>query len=247
MCSFKQENEFNLRPVYAIPRKIYIQNYIDAWTVGHINIYFKNSLIATLSALLVIITFSSSAAFAIQIMKWRLSKAALLLFLTGIMIPVQVLLIPLFIAYKRVGLINNLLSLIISYSALGLPLSIYLFVSYFRYIPREILESAIMDGCNVYSLFARMIVPISRNVFLTVLTLQFFMYWNDLVFSMTFISKMNLKTIQTGLLSFVGEYGVVSWGPTFAAICVSVLPTIILYLILNKMVMQGMTAGAVKT
>src|SRR4030042_1548887 len=131
--------------------------------------YFRNIAIATLVALLLIITFSAPVSFAITKMKWKLSRITLTFFLLGITIPVQVVLIPLFIIYKNVGLLNSLLGLIIVYSAFGLPISIYLFVGFFKSVPNQMIEAAVIDGCSIFSVFTRIMLPLMKNAIATVL------------------------------------------------------------------------------
>lgn len=245
ISSFKAPFEFT-RPAFSLPQTLYFENYIRAWVRGNLGTYYRNSVISTSGALLLIIITSSTISFAITKMKWKLKSSAMTLFSFGILIPTQVVLIPLFMIFRSMGLINNLTSLILSLGAFGMSMSIFLFNSYFNSIPHEIFESAIIDGCSIYGVFARIVLPLIRNAIVTVLVVQFFSVWNDLIFSMTFISRNSLKTIQTGLLFFADEFGNVEWGLIFAAIVITVLPTILVYFILNKLVMRGMTSGAVK-
>jgi raffinose/stachyose/melibiose transport system permease protein len=217
-----------------------------AWTTGHIGRYFKNSVLAVFPSLALMIALGAAAAFGIEVMKWRGRNVVLLLFLAGILIPLQMVLLPLFTVYYHVHLINSLWSLIITYTAFGLPLTIFLMSSYFRAVPREILEAATLDGASIYSTFFRIAIPMVSNAILTVALVQFFFLWNDLLLSLTFISDDSKRTIQTGLLNFTGQYGQVDWGPTFAAVSMTVLPTLLLYLVLNQRVMKGLTAGGVK-
>jgi len=246
LSSIKAPDEFNLRPIYALPDSFHWQNYVDAWTRGNMSIYFRNSILVTFPSLLLIIVLSVAAAFAIEIMRWRGRNTVLLIFLAGIMIPLQMVLLPLFTIYYKVGLLNNLLGLILTYIAFGLPLNVFLFTGYLKPIPREVLESAIVDGASIYQAFFRIVLPMLMNAIITVALTQFFFVWNDLILSLTFISQTNLRTIQTGLLSFVGQYGQREWGPTFAAISMSVIPTLVLYMLLNNLVVKGLTSGAVK-
>jgi raffinose/stachyose/melibiose transport system permease protein len=244
--SFKQSNEFSLHPVWALPKGLYWDNWKVAWTTGHIGRYFKNSVLAVFPSLALMIALGAAAAFGIEVMKWRGRNVVLLLFLAGILIPLQMVLLPLFTVYYHVHLINSLWSLIITYTAFGLPLTIFLMSSYFRAVPREILEAATLDGASIYSTFFRIAIPMVSNAILTVALVQFFFLWNDLLLSLTFISDDSKRTIQTGLLNFTGQYGQVDWGPTFAAVSMTVLPTLLLYLVLNQRVMKGLTAGGVK-
>jgi raffinose/stachyose/melibiose transport system permease protein len=136
--------------------------------------------------------------------------------------------------------------LIITYTAFGLPLSVFLMAGFFKAIPRSIIESAILEGANLYQVFFRVAVPMAANGIMTVALVQFFFLWNDLLFSLTFISSDQNRTIQTGLLSYSGEFGQIAWGPTFAAVSLAVFPTLLLYLILNQQIIKGLTAGSVK-
>lgn len=246
LSSIKGPTEFNLRPIYALPEGFYWQNYVDAWTRGKLNTYYLNSIIVTFPALFLIITLSLGAAFAIEIMRWRGRNVALLLFLAGIMFPLQIVLLPLFTLYFNLKLLNNHLALILTYTAFGLPLTIFLFTGYLKPISREVLEAAVVDGANIYQVFLRVVLPMAANAIVTVALVQFFFIWNDLILSLTFISETEMRTIQTGLLNFVGQYGQRQWGPTFAAIAMSVIPVLVIYLALNNLIIKGLTAGSVK-
>lgn len=246
LSAIKAPDEFSANPMYALPEGFHWQNFSDAWNVGNMGTYFKNSIIATFPSLFLIIFLGAGAAFAIEKMKWKWSKGVMLLFTAGIMVPVQIVLLPLFTIFFNVGLLNSLWSLILVYTTFGLPLTILMFSSYFKALPNEVIESAVMDGASIYQIFFKIAIPIVSNAIVTVALVQFFFVWNDLIFAMTFISDTELRTLQTGLMSFSGEYGQKQWGPIFASISLAVVPTLLLYLFLNKLVMKGMTSGAVK-
>jgi raffinose/stachyose/melibiose transport system permease protein len=246
MSSFKSTSEFVLSASYALPKGFYFQNYIDAWNVGRLNIYFKNSAIVTVISLLFTVILSTAAAFALTKMRWKLRTTVMNIFLSGIMIPTAVVLIPLYTIYSKVGLINTYWCLILTYIAAGLPLSIFLMRSYLITLPNDLMESAVIDGATIYQIFLRIVLPLMKTAIVTVLVLQFYFRWNDLIFSMTFISSNNMKTVQTGLLYFSDQYGNRNWGAIFACISISVTPTLLLYIMLNKFVIQGMTSGALK-
>lgn len=245
-ASLKQPSEFVTKPAYALMDGFYIQNYIDAWTRGNMGTFFLNSLICTVAALFFIAIFSVTVGFAVTKMEWKWKKFFADFFVMGIMVPVATALIPLFQIYNKMGLTNTRICLILTYIAFGLSLSIYLVTGYIRSLSNEILEAAVIDGCGIYSLMLRIVTPLMKNAIVTVLVLQFFFKWNDLLFSMTFISDTRLKTIQTGLLYFQNEFGAKNWGAIFASVSISVLPMLVIYLILNKIVIEGMCAGAVK-
>ncbi|MDD2375012.1 MAG: carbohydrate ABC transporter permease [Eubacteriales bacterium] len=245
-ASLKKPAEFVEKPAYALNAGFYWQNYIDAWTRGNMALFFKNSLINTLIALVFIVIFAVTVGFALTKMQWKLREFVSRYFALGIMVPVATALIPLFQIYNKLNLINTRTSLVLAYIAFGLSLSIYLITSYLRSLPDEILEAAVIDGCGIYKLMWHVVVPLMKNGIVTVLVLQFFFKWNDLLFSMTFINDTALKTVQTGLLYFQDEFGSKNWGAIFASVSMSVMPMLLLYTVLNKTVIEGMTAGAVK-
>lgn len=245
-ASMKQQSEWSEKPAYALNKGFYLQNYVDAWTRGHMATYFKNSLITTVVSLIFIVIFSVTVGFAVTKMQWKLRNAVAKYFTLGIMIPVAVALIPLFQIYSKTNLLNTRVCLILTYIAFGLSLSIYLVQGSLRSFSDEIMEAAVIDGCGIYRMMWYIVVPLMKNAIVTVLVLQFFFKWNDLLFSMTFISDSSLKTVQTGLLYFSDEFGSKNWGAIFASVSMSVFPMLILYTALNKKVMEGMTAGAVK-
>ena len=245
-ASFKTPTEFVSNPAYALNEGFYLQNYVDAWTRGRMSIYFQNSLINTLASLLFIIVLSVTASFALIKMDWKWRKVVDRYFAFGIMIPVATTLIPLFQIFRGIGWINTRTSLIAVYTASAISFSIYLIAGYLRALPSEIMEAAVIDGCGIYRLLSNIVVPLMKNAIITVLVIQFFFKWNDLLYSMTFVSKASLKTMQTGLLYFEDEFGTKNWGAIFASVSISVLPMLIMYLFLNKAVIEGMTTGAVK-
>ena len=246
LSSLKTSADFTTRPSYALPQVFFFRNYADAWTTGRMGIFFKNSAIATVVSLVFIVFLSSCVSFALAKMRWRFRRTVNLLFMSGIMVPVTIVLLPLFMMYKDMGLLNNRWALIITYTGFGLSLSTYLITGYLSYLPDELMEAAVIDGCSIYQLFSRIVVPLAINAIVTVLVIQFFFRWNDMIFSMTFISKTSLKTIQTGLMYFSDEYGSRNWGAIFAAITMAVTPTLGINAVLTKLVIDGMTAGAVK-
>lgn len=245
-AALKKPAEFVSKPAYALPDGFYFQNFVDAWTRGNMGLFFKNSVINTFVALIFIVIFSMTIGFAVTKMEWKYRDFFKKFFLLGIMVPVATALIPLFQIYNKMGLVNTRTCLILTYIAFGLSLSVFLVTGYMRSLSNEILEAAVIDGCGIYSMMWHIVVPLMKNAAVTVLVLQFFYKWNDLIFSMTFINDTKLKTIQTGLLYFQNEFGAKNWGAIFASVSMSVLPMLVLYMILNKTVIEGMTAGAVK-
>jgi raffinose/stachyose/melibiose transport system permease protein len=245
LSSVRPAAEFTTRPMWTIPLSFDWGNYVYAWTTGAMGTYLRNSVAAVVPSLAIIIVLSLSAAFALEVMRWRAKHGVLLLFLAGIMVPLQMILLPLFTIFVQFNLINNLFSLILTYSVFGLPLTIFMLTGFYKSVPRTIIEAAVIDGASVFGAFWRITIPMMRNSIFTVLLVQFFFIWNDLLLSLTFINDDNLRTVQTGLLTFTTGYGQ-QWGPTFAAVCMAILPTLVIYLVLNQRVIKGVAAGSVK-
>jgi raffinose/stachyose/melibiose transport system permease protein len=243
--SFKTQNEFLNDSTLALPNSFTnFENYSQAWS--SVAIYLRNSLLTVLPALAVIVVIGTAAGFALEVMVWRGRATTLLLFLAGIMIPGQMILLPLFTVYFKLHLTGTLWPLIITYTATGLPLTVFMMATYFRALPREIFEAATLDGASIIRSFVSVAFPMMRNAVLTIALVQFFFLWNDLLIALTFTTSDNLRTVQVGLLNFTGQFGTVEYGPTFAAICINVLLILSIYLFLNQRVMRGLAAGAVK-
>lgn len=244
--SFKTQNEFLNEPFWALPQSWDIVNYVEVFTTGEFGKYILNSVVAVFPSLAIILVFGTAAGFALEVMVWKGRGTVLLLFLAGIMVPAQMILLPLFTIYFRTNMTGTLWPLIITYVALGMPLTVFMMATFFRSVPREIFEASTLDGASIFRSFFSIGLPLVKNALFTIGLVQFFFLWNDLLIALTFTNSSDLRTIQVGLLNFTGEYGAVQYGPTFAAISVNVLGTLLIYVFLNQQVMKGLTAGSVK-
>ena len=245
--SLKTQSEFLNNPTWALPEDwTNFSNYVTAWVDGNLGQYFLNSILAVVPSLAITIFVGVAAGFALEVMIWKGRGNVLLYFLAGIMIPGQMILLPLFNTYFRLHLTGTLWPLIITYTAIGLPLTVFMMATFFRAVPRDVFEAATLDGASIIRQFFSIGLPLVRNAIFTVALVQFFFIWNDLLIALTFTNRDELRTIQVGLLNFTGQFGQVQYGPTFAAISINVLATLALYLFLNQRVMKGLTAGSVK-
>ncbi|WP_456824529.1 carbohydrate ABC transporter permease [Cellulomonas sp. P5_E12] len=245
--SLKTQSEFLNNAAFALPENwLNFDNYTRAITEGNLGTYAKNSIIAVVPSLFLTLALGVAAGFALEVMVWKGRGTVLLLFLAGIMVPGQMILLPLFTIYFKTGLTGSLWPLVITYTAIGLPLTVFMMATYFRAVPREVFEAATLDGASMLRSFFTVGVPLVRNAVFTVALVQFFFIWNDLLIALTFTNRDDLRTIQVGLLSFQGQFGQVEYGPTMAAICLNVFGTLLIYLFLNQRMMTGLTAGSVK-
>ncbi|MCP1102987.1 raffinose/stachyose/melibiose transport system permease protein [Aequitasia blattaphilus] len=242
--SFKTNDQLFENP-WGLPKSFDIKNYIVAITEGNIGTYFINSVIIAVSAVLVTVVLSSMASYAISRMEWKYSKVMLNVFLLGMMIPVYATIIPLFSIFNRIGILNTHLSVIIPHIAFGFPMAIFILTGFFQTIPRDIEEAAVMDGCSIFRIFFRIIMPISKPSVVTVAVVVFIGVWNDLLMPQIFLTDATKMTLPVGLNSFKGMYST-DYVSMIAAVVLTVIPSVIIYIVLHKNIMEGMVAGAVK-
>lgn len=246
LTSFRTAADFAGGNPFALPTEFTLDNYSRAFATGDLGLNIVNSLIVTLGSSALIVVAGMMAAFALQVLGFRLSGLVRALFLLGIIVPVQIALVPLFIDYSKVGLLDTHLSMIIPLAAFSLPMSIYLFSSFYGFIPKETYEAASLDGAGPYRIFTQITFPLSLNTIITVVLVNSIFIWNDFIFANTFVLSDGLKTIPLGLQNYIGAMGNTDWTATFAAVCVSVTPLLLVFLVLNKAMIQGLESGATK-
>lgn len=244
--SFKTQSEFLSNPALSLPETWNFDNYVTALTNGNVARNWLNSVLVTIPSVIFIVFIGVAAGYALEVMIWKGRNGVLLYILAGIMVPGQMILVPLFITYFRIGITDTLWPLIITYTVMGLPLTTFLMATYFRSVPREIFEAATVDGSGPLRSFFVIGVPMMKNAILTIGLVQFFSVWNDLLIALTFTTRPELATIQVGLLSLSDEYGSTQYGPLFAAVSINIVVLLILFLTLNKKIMAGMSGGALK-
>ena len=244
--SFKTQEQFLNEPLWSLPTSFGFDNFVTAMTTGNLGTNLLNSLLVTVPSLLLILALGAGAAFALEVMLWPGRTKVLLFVVAGIMVPAQIILLPLFTIYFKTGLANSYWPLIITYIGHGLPLTVFLLATYFRAVPRELFEACALDGGGTLRCFLSVGLPMIRNGLFTVALLMFFSVWNDLLIALTFNTRSDLATVQVGLLNFNGEYGSVAYGPPFAAIITAILGTLVVYLSINQQVMKGVAAGSLK-
>ena len=245
-ASLKTPEEIAGSAPYALPSGFYLGNYIKAFTQSNLVRYFMNSVAVALYTLLGIVVLSAPAAYAISKIQFKQNEKVLTFFLLGMMIPTFSCLIPMFQIYNMLGLRNTYAAVVLPQIGFSLPMCIFLYVGFMKYIPNELLEAAAIDGAGSFGIFRQVVFPMAKNSTVTVLIYNFVSIWNEFTYANTFMTKDEMKTLPIGLNAFVGEMGRRDWGATFAAIVIAIFPTILVYFFLNKQVMEGMSAGAVK-
>lgn len=244
--SLKTYDDFTSSPQYALPAKVFFGNFVKVFQSDFIR-YFINSVVIAVLVVVFTVVLSATTAFAISKFRFRGKKIAEIYFLLGLMIPYQVILIPLYLTYAKFKLLDTYFSLILPQVAFGMPMAVQLFLAFFKDFEEELIEAAVIDGSSIGRAFISVVAPICRNIIITVATLRAIFSWNEYIFSYTFISSKKMMTVVLGLNAFVGEEGLVDWGPTFAAIVVTVIPTLLVYMFLGKYMQSGLSEGAVKS
>ncbi|WP_199909930.1 carbohydrate ABC transporter permease [Paenibacillus sp. CAA11] len=243
--SLKDNSEIFSGDVVGLPKKFLWSNYTKALSDGHVLTYFFNSVLVTAVSIILVLILSSMTGYAITRMNWKLSNLTMTTILLGMMVPIHAALLPLFMVLKSLSLLNSYWSLIIPYVAFGIPMAVFILGSFFRGIPRELEEAAVMDGCGIYRTFFSIILPLVRPAIATVAIFTFLSCWNELMFAVTFINKTSYQTLTVGMMSMVGTY-ITQWGIIGAGLMITTIPTIVIYLLLNKQVQKSMIAGAIK-
>ena len=242
--SLKDDKTLFVSP-WAMPEHLMIENYSFAWTAGRLGVATLNSAIVCGVTLILCLLVGSMAAFAIGRMRWKLSGAMMTYFLTGMMIPVHCILIPVFTRFSKMHLTNSLTGLILTYLTLSLPITIFIMTGFFQSLPNELFESACIDGCSIYRSFTHIALPLSRTGLFVTGLMTFVANWNELLLAMVFISDDGKKTLPVSLSKFVGPYNT-NYSQMFAAIVIAIIPTIVVYCMFSNQIVDGLTAGAVK-
>ncbi len=229
----------------GLPNPYHFENFADVLEKGRVATFLLNSVLVTVSTIFISTILSTMAAYAIARMKWKWSNRTLLFFLMGMMIPLHATLVPLFMFLKRTSLYDTPFALILPYVAFAIPMAIYIFVGFFKTIPREMEEAACLDGMSIYGIFIKIMVPLIRPAIATVAIFTYLSCWNELMFAISFISKPQWKTLTVGIMGMVGMYAT-NWGALGAGLVVATVPTLIIYLMMSGEIQKSFTTGALK-
>ncbi|PHO07850.1 sugar ABC transporter permease [Thermoanaerobacterium thermosaccharolyticum] len=245
LFSVKNNTEIFGGNILGFPRIWQWSNYSEALSSGNVGRYFINSSIVTILTIVISSILVSTSAYAIVRMKWKYSKLVLTIFLMGMMVPIHATLLPLFIILKDLNLLNTYASLVIPYVAFAIPMGIFILTGFLYTIPKELEESAFLDGCSIYKSFYYIILPLIRPALATIAIFTYLSTWNELMFANTFINSDAIKTLTVGIMSLSGQYQT-EWGPIGAGLVIATIPTILIYVLLSEQVQKSLVVGAVK-
>lgn len=243
--SLKNNEEIFGKNVAGLPQHWLWSNYTEAMKTGHMGRYFLNSGIVAVSTILITLAVALMATFALTRMIWKRRKTMNKFFMLGLTIPIHASIVPIYVTLSRMHLLNTRWALIIPYAAFSLAMAILVCTGFMNEIPRELDESACIDGCNVWGIFFRIIVPLMKPAVATVGIYTFLQCWNELMFANIFISKSALKTLPVGIQALSGQY-TTAWGPIGAALVIATFPTLFMYIFLSRRIQESFIAGAIK-
>lgn len=245
--SLKFETDIFKSPPSFFPERFFFDSYLTQLKGGDYNMFgaFFNSAVISLSSMALSTILAIPAAYGLARFRFRGKKALILTFLVTQMLPAVFVLTPLFILYQKFGLINTYLSPILSDATIGIPFSVLILRTYFLSIPRELDDSAKVDGCNHFTAFLRIMVPIAYPGIIVSVVFSFLYAWGDLVYGLTFINKQSMRPITAGIFNYLGQYGT-SWNYLMAFGVVTILPVMLIFIFMQKYIISGLTSGAVK-
>ncbi len=244
MSSFKTTREIFKAPL-AFPTKFNFNNYKVVWIEKGFWRYFVNSVWITTVSMAVVLLFGSMAAYGVSRFKFKLSTFIYMMFLSGIMLPLKAAIIPLFLIMKNLNLVDNPLSVILIFIAMGLPSTVFILSGFMKSVPAELEDAARIDGCSEWGIYRRVVMPVVAPAISLVTIYNAVPIWNDFFFPLVFLQSDTFKTLPVGLTSFFGQYST-EWGLLFTGLSIAIVPVLILYLCMSKYFIRGMTAGAIK-
>ena len=247
VTSLKTEQEIFRIPPTFYPHKLNLGSYAAQIETGDFNMFraFGNSFIISVGAMLIAVVLAVPASYAIAKYRFVGRNAMLLGFLVTQMLPVSVLLTPMFIMFKGMNVYNTWISAILADATLGIPFSVLILKNYFASIPKELEEAAYIDGCGRFKAFLKVLIPVAKPGIIVCAIFSFLYSWGDLAYGMTFILDQKKRPITAGIFNFMGQYGT-TWSYLTAFAIVTIIPVALIFIFMQKYIIAGMTSGAVK-
>lgn len=257
IASVKQNSEFYGSP-WVLPARLQFGNFADAWQKADMGSYMLNSAIVTAVALLLLIVIALPASYALARFRFRGRGVYNTLFMAGLFINVNYIVVPIFLMlndgdrkiralFGHPFFLNNLFVLALVYASTALPFTIYLLSGYFKGLARDYEEAAYVDGAGYFYTMVRIMIPMARPSVVTVILFNFLAFWNEYIISMTLLTNSGLKTLPVGLMNLMAaQKAAVNYGQMYAGLVIVMLPTLLLYICVQKKLTQGMTIGGLK-
>lgn len=242
--SFKTMRELFLKP-FSLPSKFSFDNFTKAWRFASIGVGYRNSLFVAGITVMIVAMLASMFAYMISKYDFSFRRAIFLYSMLGLALPARLAVIPIFILLRNMGLTNSLLGLILVYSSVNIPFSVFILKNFIDAVPNELCEAARIDGAGVGYIYYRVILPLIKPALSIVAIVTFVNVWNDFFFPLILINDRSKATITLAVSIFFGEYSI-QWPLLFAGLTLSIAPTVIMFLIFSRFFIAGMTQGAIK-
>lgn len=243
--ALKTDGEVNSFPPTLLPGKLNLGNFSAVIFQSDFPKYLLNSVIVTVICILVATLIAAHAAYALTNFRIRYKKQMMFIILMTSMVPPVAMLVPLYMLSVKLGLYDTRFLLILIYTAWRVPVLAWILRGFFEKLPKELMEAGIIDGCSQAMVFYRIILPISKPGIVSAALLSAVYVWNDFLVSSTFTTKNELRMLSIGLYNYISQYGI-QWGKLMAAVTISIVPIVILFVLLQRHFVEGMAAGAVK-
>lgn len=244
ISSLKTDNDIFTNP-FGFPQKIMWENYGIVLFKYKLYLNLANSLYYSLISLALIVVVGVLASYALTRMNWKFRKMAFALLMTGMLVPMHAVILPLYLSVRKMGITSPRFILVAIFAVFAIPKSVFILSGFLKDMPRSVEEAAVIDGASIFQVLTRVVVPILRPAIATICIFDFLSIWNDLLIGLIFINKDVDKTIQLGIMKFKGDY-VTIYNYVLAGILIAIIPTITMYLFFQKQIISGITAGAVK-
>lgn len=245
ITSLRTNNDILTRGFWSLPNVLTFKNFAEAWTRGGLTHYLPNSFIITLPSLVLTLFLSSLAGYALSRFRFRGDRLILFIFVAGMMLPFQILLLPVFRLVNAIGLYNTYWALIIFHTAFQLGFCTFVLRNYMRTIPGEILEAARIDGCSEFRIYRQIMMPLTLPALAALATLEFTWIFNDFLWALILVQNDKLKPVTTGLAALRGQY-VMDWTVIISGSLIATMPTVLVFLFLQRYFIAGLTLGATK-
>ena len=245
VTAFRTNDDILMRGFWSMPRQLGLSSFRDAWERGGLSRYLPNSFIITIPALILTLFLSSLSAYALARFRFRARRLVFFLYVGGMMLPFQVLMLPVFRLTDALGLYDTFLGIIAFHTAFQLGFCTFLLRNYMRTVPGEILEAARMDGCSEFRIWGQIMMPLSVPAVAALATLEFTWIFNDYLWAIVLLRSDNLKPVTAGLAALQGQY-VMDWTVITAGALLATVPTVIMFIFLQRYFIEGLTLGATK-
>ncbi len=243
LSSFKTKMDL-VYNTFGFPKSFTLGNYYKVLITDDFIRYFYNSIVITSLSIISLLAVSSMAAYGIARYKFKGKSIVEMYFLLGLMFPIQIAILPIFIILRNMHLLNTYSGMILLYTA-NLAFPVFIFSQFFRDLPKALHESALMDGAGEFRIFSQIMMPLSRPVIFTVALISFVQIWNDFYLPLVFLTKRSIRTVTLGIYHYLSNF-LAYWNYVFAAASIALVPIIIIFFIFSDQIIAGLVTGSLK-